>query len=80
MIPSEERDQQISFWDEKPQWCKPWSIVFTGVFILAFSIWWPGYLWLTILLSVIVFIWWALFLLIVPSAYKEQFTNIDNKD
>ncbi len=66
-----------SFWSEKPWWCQPWSILLTGVCLLAFSWWWPHLLWLSALLAVIVIGWWLLFLWLVPTAYRQQQQELD---
>ncbi|KAG1679974.1 hypothetical protein FOA52_007038 [Chlamydomonas sp. UWO 241] len=59
------------FWALKPWWCQPWSILLTGSSIVAGSwavlhIWW-----ITAPVSLGVAAWWALFLVLVPSAYAQ---------
>ena len=69
-----------SFWEAKPFWCQPWSILLTGVSIFAISLWWPSRIWFTAILTIIILIWWFLFLFIAPIQYfdeKEQIEKID---
>ncbi|KGG24992.1 MULTISPECIES: DUF6737 family protein [unclassified Prochlorococcus] len=61
-----------SFWDEKPWWCQPWSILLTGVAFVAFSWWWPNLLWFTVLIAIGVIGWWGLFLVLAPAVYRQQ--------
>lgn len=62
-----------SLWQQKPWWCQPWSILGTGITVVALSwlalqIWW-----LTAATALAVAAWWWLFLLAVPAAYRQQF-------
>ncbi|HJN33636.1 MAG TPA: DUF6737 family protein [Prochlorococcus sp.] len=61
-----------SFWDEKPWWCQPWSILLTGVAFVAVSWWWPNLLWFTVLIAIGVIGWWGLFLVLAPAVYRQQ--------
>lgn len=61
-----------SLWDHKPFWCQPWSILLTGVVVVAGSwivlrLWW-----LTLLVGLAVLAWWLLFLVLVPQAYRDS--------
>ncbi len=55
-----------SRWSYKPWWCQPWSILLTGVSLIAGS--WFGFhrLWLTLLVMLPVLVWMGFFLLIWP--------------
>ncbi|MEY3734989.1 MAG: hypothetical protein RLZZ624_47 [Cyanobacteriota bacterium] len=62
-----------SIWEQKPWWCQPWSILGTGITVVALSwlalqIWW-----LSAATALAVAAWWWLFLLAVPAAYRQQF-------
>ncbi|MFM7264299.1 MAG: DUF6737 family protein [Cyanobium sp.] len=59
-----------SLWSQKPWWCQPWSIVLTGVALVAGSLLWPGRWWLTLPLALAVLLWWWVFLVQVPAAYR----------
>ena len=61
-----------NFWDKKPWWCQPWSIVLTGVACVAVSWWWPNLLWFTVLIAIGVIGWWGLFLVLAPAIYRQQ--------
>ena len=59
------------FWDLKPYWCQPWSIITFGIFVLIFS--WMIFknIIITSIVSIFIIIWWILFLLIVPNSNEE---------
>ncbi len=59
-----------SFWDSKPYWCQPWSIISFGVLILIFS--WKLFnnILFTSIIGVFVFVWWILFLILAPNSYQ----------
>jgi len=61
-----------SFWDSKPYWCQPWSIIAFGILVLFFS--WILFKNIIIIsiISFIIIIWWILFLRIVPKLYQEN--------
>ena len=62
----------LDFWGEKPFWCQPWSIILTGVSIIVISLLWPGIIWISALLTILIVLWWMLFLVIAPSLYRDQ--------
>ncbi len=59
-----------SFWDLKPYWCQPWSIISFGVLVIIFS--WKLFnnIIFTSVISGFVFVWWILFLILVPNSYQ----------
>jgi membrane protein YdbS with pleckstrin-like domain len=61
-----------SIWALKPWWCQPWSILLTGVGIVAASWWWLQRWWITGPVALLVLLWWLLFLVLVPASYREQ--------
>ncbi|OUS45182.1 casein kinase [Ostreococcus tauri] len=70
-------NNQSSFWDAKPAWCQPWTIVSTGTVAIAT----PGALfhdggWLvnaaTVVVALGVSAWWFLFLWVVPREYDAH--------
>ena len=63
---------ELSYWEAKPFWCQPWSIVLTGLLLIGFSTWWPKILWITIVIAIFILLWWFLFLIVAPIAYYEQ--------
>ena len=58
------------FWDLKPYWCQPWSIITFGILVLTLS--WKIFnnIIISSITALFVITWWVLFLLIVPSSYK----------
>jgi hypothetical protein len=77
MAPSEAEDRPAvhraaTFWQHKPWWCQPWSILLTGSLAIALD--WLVYRWVSIPLwlalppVVGVLGWWFLFLVLVPAA------------
>ncbi len=60
-----------TIWQHKPWWCQPWSILLTGVALVAFSWIWLQLWWLSALVTAAVLVWWGLFLVLVPKAWRE---------
>ena len=67
--------KSISVWDYKPGWCQPWSIILTGMTIVAGSWLVLHNIWLTIAISLPVIAWWVYFLLIYPKAFAEYIAS-----
>ena len=63
-------NSEKSFWDLKPYWCQPWSIIGFGISLIYFS--WNIFnnLFITIIVSFLTIIWWILFLILTPNSYK----------
>ena len=59
-----------NFWDLKPYWCQPWSIVSFGVLVLIVSWQLFNNIIFTSVLGVFVFVWWILFLILAPNSYQ----------
>jgi hypothetical protein len=55
-------------WQSKPWWCQPWTIILTGLMVIASS--WVVFhqIWLTVPIAFLIIIWWVYFLIIVPRA------------
>lgn len=64
--------QDLSIWSVKPWWCQPWSILLTGVAVVTTSWLLFGRWWLTLAVSIGVLLWWGLFLVLVPSAWRQE--------
>lgn len=56
----------MNFWDYKPWWCQPWSILLTGGVAIALSWLVTRSLWLTIFVTLPILLWWLYFLILVP--------------
>ena len=65
-----ETNSKKIFWDTKPYWCQPWSIIGFGVLVLIFS--WKIFnsIIITSILGFFIFVWWILFLILVPNSYQ----------
>ena len=59
-----------SFWNSKPFWCQPWSIISFGILVLIFSLKLFNNLIITSILAFFVFLWWILFLIVAPNSYQ----------
>jgi hypothetical protein len=57
-------------WALKPWWCQPWSIVLTGLAVPIVSWLLLGRWWITAPLAAGVLVWWWLFLVLMPRAYR----------
>ena len=65
-----ETNSRKIFWDSKPYWCQPWSIISFGVLVIIFS--WKLFdnIIFTSVIGVFVFVWWILFLILAPNSYQ----------
>ena len=64
--------QDLDLWAHKPIWCKPWSILLTGDFTMLSSWLLVHRLWITVAVSALVLIWWWVFLVLAPAAYRNS--------
>jgi hypothetical protein len=64
--------ETYDLWQSKPWWCQPWTIILTGIIIIASS--WLVFhkIWLSLIVAIPIVIWWGYFLIIVPRLLKEQ--------
>jgi hypothetical protein len=62
----------INIWHYKPWWCQPWSILFTGIGIIAASWLLLHWVWLTVLVAIPVLAWMGFFLGIYPTLMAEE--------
>ena len=69
-----ESNESTNVWDYKPTWCQPWSIILTGI-SLIFASWLILHnVWLTLAVSLAMFVWWIYFLVVYPKAFAEYIT------
>ena len=59
-----------SFWDSKPYWCQPWSIISFGVLVLIFSYKLLNNIIITSILAFFILVWWIVFLILAPNSYQ----------
>ncbi|WP_052043867.1 MULTISPECIES: DUF6737 family protein [unclassified Prochlorococcus] len=64
-------EKSNKYWKLKPFWCKPFSIIITGIFILIIGFKIFSMFWIRTIISLIIFSWWALFLIIAPYSYDQ---------
>ena len=69
-------------WEYKPWWCQPWSILLTGVIVIGSTWQLSQRLWLTMVVSLPILLWWYYFLLIWPQAIREYYGSqkTENKE
>ena len=65
-----ETNSTKSFWDLKPYWCQPWSIISFGILILISSWILFNNILITSFLAFFIIVWWILFLIIAPNSYQ----------
>ena len=65
-----ESNSKKKFWDLKPYWCQPWSIITFGILVLFFSSAIFNNIIITSILAFCITAWWVIFLIIVPSSYE----------
>lgn len=63
--------QPLSIWSQKPWWCRPWSIVLTGLGVVGVSWLALHRWWVTAPATGLVLLWWWLFLVLAPGAYRQ---------
>ena len=61
------------FWDLKPFWCQPWSIISFGILILIVAWTLFNNIVINLILGFFVIIWWIVFLFFAPSSYERSF-------
>ncbi|MGC1394133.1 MAG: DUF6737 family protein [Coleofasciculaceae cyanobacterium] len=64
--------KSLNIWHYKPWWCQPWSIILTGITIIATSWIIVKSLWLTIPVSLLILGWWTYFLIILPEMIRRS--------
>ncbi|WP_269625271.1 DUF6737 family protein [Prochlorococcus marinus] len=65
-----EKNSKKGFWDSKPYWCQPWSIISFGVLFLIIS--WKLFnnIIISSVLGIFILVWWILFLILAPLSYQ----------
>ncbi len=61
-----------NLWADKPWWCQPWSVILTGIILISLSFLWPGNIWVTIFISILIILWWYIFLIFAPTVYTNE--------
>tara|TARA_Y100001968_G_scaffold315510_1_gene342195 strand:+ start:139 stop:372 length:234 start_codon:yes stop_codon:yes gene_type:complete len=67
-----EANTKNQFWDLKPAWCQPWTIITFGILVLIL-IWTVFHnITITLVCSSLVVLWWILFLFLVPISFQKS--------
>jgi hypothetical protein len=74
------KERPLNPWNYKPWWCQPWSILLTGMTIVAGSWLLFHRLWVTAIVAIPILTWMGFFLLIWPklmiqSGILEQYNH-----
>ena len=64
-----------NYWDSKPIWCQPFTIILFGILCFVFCWILFNKIIFMIILSLIIIPWWILFLFIAPTIYKNNTNN-----
>ena len=59
-----------SFWESKPSWCQPWSIISFGILGFMFSWKLLNNILITSIIGFFIIIWWIVFLILAPNSYE----------
>ncbi|WP_017662533.1 DUF6737 family protein [Baaleninema simplex] len=70
----------FNIWKYKPWWCQPWSILLTGIAIIAGSWLLFHRLWLTGLVAVPILAWMGYFLLLFPRLVVKYGGSIEEPE
>lgn len=67
-----------NYWNSKPLWCKPWSIILTGIIITCLAWYFIHIILIDIIISSLVCFWWILFLLIAPISFSYELGDLNS--
>jgi len=62
----------LDFWHYKPWWCQPQSIILTGILVTLGTAIVTKIVWITLLIFLVVLVWWTYFLVLVPKMIKNS--------
>ncbi|PSF37713.1 hypothetical protein C7H19_09180 [Aphanothece hegewaldii CCALA 016] len=63
--------QSFNVWNYKPWWCQPWSILLTGITIIGGTWFLFHKIWLVLVISFPILVWWVYFLIIYPKLVQQ---------
>ncbi|MEQ9671693.1 DUF6737 family protein [Coleofasciculus sp. G2-EDA-02] len=66
-------------WNYKPWWCQPWSILLTGVVIITGSWVLAKTLWITVIVTTPILVWWFYFLWLWPRLLRLSSLELMNR-
>jgi hypothetical protein len=64
--------KSLNIWNYKPWWCQPWSILLAGILVISSSWMLAKSLWLTVLVSLPIVVWWLYFLILWPKLIQDS--------
>lgn len=70
--------QSSSVWQDKPWWCKPWSILLTGVGVIFGSWLLFAKVWITGLVAIPSLSWMGFFLVFYPQQVQAYLREIES--
>ena len=65
----------INVWNYKPWWCQPWSIILTGISVIGGSWLLFNTIWISILISMPIIVWWIYFLILYPQMMQKYLAS-----
>lgn len=71
--------ESFNIWNYKPWWCQPWSILLTGIASASGSWFLTKTIWITLIFSVLVLVWWIYFLILYPRLIKMSLVSENNE-
>lgn len=69
------KSKPVNIWNYKPWWCQPWSILLTGIGIISISWLLLKVIWVTLIISIPILVWWIYFLIIYPQMMQEYLSS-----
>lgn len=67
-------------WTYKPWWCQPWSILLTGISIIAGTWFLTKLIWLTAVIALPILVWMGFFLLLWPQLMRRYLESEAHPD
>ena len=69
------KSKSVNIWNYKPWWCQPWSILLTGIGIISLSWLLVKVIWVTLIISILISVWWIYFLILYPQMMQEYLSS-----
>ena len=78
--PRQSASPDDNVWSHKPAWCQPWTIISTGIVLVAGVRWisHESLIW-TLLSAAPILLWWYVFLVLYPQEYKRLMASGDQR-
>ena len=69
------KSKSVNIWNYKPWWCQPWSILLTGIGIISLIWLLVKVIWVTLIISILISVWWIYFLILYPQMMQEYLSS-----